>query len=260
MPSEDADDGARGWRDRARALDRDPRLVRAARWVRDQLPGDREFGDPLSTAGSEGPQTVGRRLALITEERPGALREVGLGALQVWQSVSEAQGRGRGDEEIAIGFTDLEGFSDFALEAGDEAAVRLLRDVGHAVEPVVRDAGGSVVKRLGDGMMVVFDDPTAGVEALRSACAAVAALDACGDYTPCMRAGLHIGRPRRLGGDYLGVDVNIAARLADAADGGELLVSGTVAERLDEDVPLRRRRRFKVKGVPRDLEAFAVTS
>src|SRR4051794_32616333 len=100
VASEDAD--GRRWRERLQALDHDPRLVQAARWVRGKLPGDREFGDPLSVAGSEGPQAVGRRLALITEERPGALREVGLGALQVWQSVAESQGRGRGDEELAI--------------------------------------------------------------------------------------------------------------------------------------------------------------
>jgi adenylate cyclase len=259
-----ASEGAepRGWRERARELDHDPRLVRAARWVRDRLPGDREFGDPLSTAGNEGPQTVGRRLATLTEERPGVLREVGLGALQVWQSVSEAQGRGRGDEELAIGFTDLEGFSEFALEAGDERAVALLREVGHTVEPVVRGAGGSVVKRLGDGMMVVFDDARSGVDALRESCTLVGSLSVDGaDYTPCMRAGLHVGRPRRLGGDYLGVDVNIAARLADEAGGGELLVSDVVAETLGDDggYEVRRRRRFKVKGVPRDLAAYAVT-
>ena len=257
MASGDAD--RRGWRDRARDLDHDPRLLRAARWLRDQLPGDREFGDPLSTAGNEGPQAMGRRLALITEERPGVMREVGLGALQVWQSMAEAQGRGRGEEEVAIAFTDLEGFSEFALEAGDEAAIRLLRDVGHAVEPVVRGAGGEVVKRLGDGMMVVFDDPRAGVEALRESCANVAAIEADG-YTPCLRAGLHVGRPRRLGGDYLGVDVNIAARLADEASGGELLVSDVALDRLDADaLEVKRRRRFKVKGVPRDLGAYSVT-
>jgi adenylate cyclase len=255
------DGSSRGaWRERARALDHDPRLVRAARWLRDQLPGDREFGDPLSTAGNEGPQTVGRRLALITEERPGVMRELGLGALQVWQSVSEAQGRGRGDEELAIAFTDLEGFSEFALSAGDEAAVRLLRDVGHAVEPVVRDAGGQVVKRLGDGMMVVFDNAASGVDALRSACSEVASVPASGGYEPAMRAGLHVGRPRRLGGDYLGVDVNIAARLADEARGGEILVSDVALERLDaEALEAKRRRRFKVKGVPRDLGAYSVT-
>jgi adenylate cyclase len=74
-----------------------------------------------------------------------------------------------------------------------------------------------------------------------------------------MRAGVHFGRPRKLGGDYLGVDVNIAARVAEAASADEVLVSGAVADRLGgERVGLRKRRRFKAKGAPRELEVYAV--
>ena len=74
-------------------------------------------------------------LAPVAEERDaGAERgaRAGLGALQVWQAV-QAQGRGRGDEDVAILFMDLVGFSAWALDAGDEAAVALLRDFGGAV-------------------------------------------------------------------------------------------------------------------------------
>ena len=88
-----------------------------------------------------------------------------MGALQVWQALSEAQGRGHGDREVAILFTDLVDFSDWVLEAGDEQAVELVREVGKAVEGAVRAHGGRVVKRLGDGVMAVFDDPAAAVQA-----------------------------------------------------------------------------------------------
>src|SRR5437016_2923044 len=101
-----------------RANERSKRLT-VAKVARALLPGDSQFGDPLSTGGKEQPQLVGRRLAELTAERPGFLREAGLSALQVWQSVAEAQGRGRGDRDIAIVFTDLVDFSDWALEAGD---------------------------------------------------------------------------------------------------------------------------------------------
>jgi len=50
---------------------------------------------------------VGRRLAELTQERPGVMREAGLSALQVWQGISESRGRGRGEREVAILFTDL---------------------------------------------------------------------------------------------------------------------------------------------------------
>ena len=244
---------------RAGKLNSSAGLITAARLLREMLPGDSRYGDPLSTAGSAPAQTVARRLSDLTAERPGVLREVGLSALQVWQAAAEAQGRGRGETELAIAFTDLEDFSSYALDAGDDAALELLRDVGRVIEPAVKDHGGRVVKRLGDGMMAVFDDPASAIKALRQACEGVEALEVDG-FDPRLRSGLHIGKPRRLAGDYFGVDVNVAARLAEEARGGELLVSGTVLEHCGtDDLDVRRKRRFKVKGVPRDLEAFAIT-
>src|SRR5919197_1384021 len=135
----------------ARRLNQSAALLTAAKLVRELLPGDSRFGDPLSTAGRAQPEVVGKRLAEVTSQRPGILREAGLSALQVWQALSEAQGRGQGDEQLTIVFTDLVGFSDFALAAGDEAALQLLRDVGEAIEPPVTQHGGEVVKPLGDG-------------------------------------------------------------------------------------------------------------
>jgi adenylate cyclase len=243
----------------ARRTNANPKLLTAAKFVRELLPGDSKFGDPLSTAGREQPQLVGRRLAEVTSERPGVLREAGLSALQVWQAMAEAQGRGRGEQDLAIVFTDLVGFSDWALDAGDEHALELLREVGLAMEPPVSAYGGEVVKRLGDGMMAIFDEPSDALEALREACARVSDVEVDG-YRPCFRAGLHVGRPRRIGGDYLGVDVNVAARLTEEASGGEVLVSGPALAQLDGDaLGAKRKRRFKVKGVPKDLTAFSVS-
>jgi adenylate cyclase len=242
----------------ARRLEQDPRLVTAVKFLREFLPGDSEFGDSLSTGGKAQPQVVGRRLSAATAKRPGALREAGLTALQVWQAVSEAQGRGRGEREMAIVFTDLVEFSEWALEAGDDAALTLLRDVSEAIEPPVEARGGEVVKRLGDGMMAVFDDPRSALDAVIDARKRLADVD-CDGYDARIRAGIHVGRPRCIGGDYLGVDVNVAARMAEEAGPDEILISDRVLELLGDDAPRAdRKRRFKVKGVPRDLGAYSV--
>jgi adenylate cyclase len=185
------------------------------------------------------------------------MRELGLGALQVWQALSEAQGRGHGEEDLVIVFTDLVGFSAWALEAGDERALALLRDVGQAVEPPLTERGGRVVKRLGDGLMATFLDADAAVEGLIEGRSRLAGVSADG-YQPQMRAGIHLGRPRKLGGDYLGVDVNIAARLADAASADEILVSDRVVAAVDPARVAARKRRFKAKGAPKDLEAYSL--
>jgi adenylate cyclase len=245
---------------RAVQTDTNPQLLKIARWVRDRLPGDSELGDALSTTGDEPSLVLARRLSELGTERPSATRELGLGALQVWQALSEAQGRGRGQRELAILFTDLVEFSAWALEAGDDAALDLLRRVGACEEEAVNAQGGRVVKRLGDGMMAVFNDSESAVRAACDARDKVGGLAVDG-YQAQLRAGIHLGKPRKIGGDYLGVDVNVAARVAGGAKPGEILVSGAACERLDEtEFELKRKRRFKAKGAPKELEVFAVES
>jgi adenylate cyclase len=238
-------------------LDSGRNLVELARAGRRRLPGDHRYGDPLSLSGDEAPQFIGRSIATLAHERPSAMRELGLSALQVWQALSEAQGRGHGDREVTILFTDLVEFSSWTLEAGDAAALDLLREVGRAVEAPVAAHGGRVVKRLGDGVMAVFDgDPGAAVEAACEARAAVAEIEVHG-HGPELRAGIHVGRPRKLGADYFGVDVNVAARIAAAAGANEIAVSSVVCERLDpQTVELKRRWRFRAKGAPKGLQLY----
>lgn len=245
------------WRERVAArllrIDTDPRFVAAARGARDRLPGDERYGDPLSTAGAEPTHLLGQRLAARAGERPSATRELGLGALQLWQALAEAQGRGRGTSELTILFTDVVGFSTWALEAGDGRAVELLRRVAAAVEAPVAAHGGRLVKRMGDGHMAVFEDPAEAVAAAREAVAGVAAIELAG-HRPRLRAGLHVGSPRRLGADYFGVDVNVAARVGAAAGPGEVLISSELRDRLGGTVAIARRWRLDAKGTPDDLE------
>ena len=236
------------------------RLIAALKLARELLPGDSRYGDRLSASGSEPRHVVARRLTEMARTRPGLLSEVGLGALQVWEAVADGAGREHGERRLAIAFTDLVGFSAWGLEAGDDAALELLRDVGEAIEPPVLAHGGDVVKRLGDGMMAVFEDPAEGFEALVDARERLAAVEAPG-YSPRIRAGMHVGTPKRLGEDYLGVDVNVAARVAEEASAGELLVSGQALEALDrETLRARKKLLFRAKGVPGDVTVYSIRS
>jgi adenylate cyclase len=258
LPTPPPPSDPRKLREKARDADEKPRLLAAAQMLRRILPGDAELGDPLSTAGDRPSHVVARRVSEAAAERPSVTRELSLGALQVWQSLSEAQGRGRGEQDLAILFTDLVDFSKWALEAGDEAVLELLREMSRAAEPPITERRGKVVKRLGDGLMAVFPDTDAAVESALEACRAVGEIEVAG-HTPELRAGVHFGRPRRIGGDYIGVDVNIAARVMSAAGGGEVLVSDATGARLDpEAFTLKPRRWFRAKGAPKDLNVFTV--
>jgi adenylate cyclase len=240
-------------------LDSEPSLLLAARRFRRRLPGDEKFGDPLSTSGRAPVEVIARSVSALQPGRESVAKELGLSALQIWQSLSEATGRGRGDLDMALLFTDLVGFSSWALDAGDAAVLELLREVGTAVEAVIALHDGRIVKRLGDGLMATFLSAEAAVEAALDAQDAVREIEVDG-YAPRMRAGVHWGRPRKLGGDYLGVDVNVAARVTDAAKAEQVLVSDALLAHVDGDgLRAGRLKRLRADGAPSDLRVAQVS-
>jgi adenylate cyclase len=219
--------------------------------------GEERIDHGLSSVRGHPVDVAFRQLAALRAEEPGVAGELGAAVLQSWQRLAEAQGRGRGEVDVAVLFTDLVSFSEWALDAGDELAVSLLRDVGEAIEPPILTRGGQVVKRLGDGLMAVFRDATSATEAAFDACDRVALVNVAG-HRPRLRTGIHLGRPRKVGRDYLGVDVNIAARLAESAQPEEILVSEHTLRALRPASVSATRRRFQARGAPADLVAHAV--
>jgi adenylate cyclase len=97
----------------------------------------------MSTAGSQPIEVVARGVSALQPTRRSLVRELGLAGPQVWQSLSEATGRGHGELEMAILFADLVGFTGWALKAGDTAALELLRRVGTGVETAVTEYDGA---------------------------------------------------------------------------------------------------------------------
>lgn len=252
-------DAGRIARIRAAAVQADsqPQLLAAARWLRKRLPGDDRFGDPLSTAGGRPPEILARQVAALQTERPSVAHELGLGALQLWQGFSEGVGRGRGTGEVTLLFTDLVGFSSWALEAGDEAAVELLRTVGGLIEGAVEGQDGAIVKHMGDGAMAVFDGVDHAVAAALDARDELEQVEVAG-HRPRLRSGVHCGRPRKLGSDYLGVDVNIAARIVEQAKPQQVLVSEPACGALGDGFDVGKAKRLKAPGAPKEMRVSEV--
>jgi adenylate cyclase len=241
----------------ARRLNRNARLLKAARDTRKWALGEQRLESGLYTARGRPADRAFRRLATLTSEEPGVAGELGAAVLQGWQRLAESQGRGRGEIELAVLFTDLVGFSAWALQSGDELAVQLLREVSEALEPAILNCEGEVVKRLGDGLMAVFRNASNAVEAALLACDRMTSVEVAG-HRPRLRTGIHLGRPRKVGSDYLGVDVNIAARLAEAAQPCETLVSGRTLSALGGASVAASEREFSAKGTPPNLAVYAV--
>lgn len=208
------------------------------------------------------PELGRSRAALLARYEDSTAHELAQVGLQALQGLTQRLGWSDGAVQATVLFTELCDFSTWVLEAGDELALQLLREVAGAVEPPVAANGGRVVKRLGDGHMAAFASAADGLHAALEIQERVGELEVQGHH-PELRIGLHTGEPHQMSGDYLGADVNIAARLTEAAGRGEVLVSGAVVEELGDaersQLELKRRRGFRAKGAPRGLEVFSVS-
>ena len=123
----------------------------------------------------------------------------------------------------ALVFTDIVGFTQFTEECGDDRAVEVLERQDEIVRAHL-PAGARIVKELGDGLFLWFDDACAAI----TTCLALQdafSVEASRDLPLWVRMGGHWGTPRRRGDDFIGHDVNLTARIASVAGAGELVAS-----------------------------------
>lgn len=128
---------------------------------------------------------------------------------------------------MTIVFGDIEG-STRRWEA-DPAGMRVsLARHDELVEAIVSEGGGVVFKHTGDGFGAAFGSASGAVSAAAALAAAFAAEEWPGSRIS-VRLGLHTGELEPTGEDYFGPTVNRAARVADAANGGQIVLSGSRA-------------------------------
>lgn len=120
-------------------------------------------------------------------------------------------------------FADLVGFTALSIEQGDEEAANIATRFQREVRRLAARHRASVVKSLGDGAMVRAED--AG-DALALALALANGIDG----LPPVRVGVNTGPAVERDGDFFGSAVNLAARLSQAARGGEVLVTEATRE------------------------------
>ena len=212
-------------------------------WLED--PGNRPVSQSKPT------EILEHFLARSVERKPSLLSTIGLSAVQL---LSAHGSSAAGDTQlITVAFTDLEGFTSFTDTNGDEAAVALIDSHHRQAGPIVRRWRGRVVKHLGDGLLCTFADPG---EAIR------ATLELLADPPAPLRlrAGLHLGEAVVSRDDVVGHVVNVAARVAEAAKGDQVVVTKETADAAGP-IPgthLRRLRKQQLKGISQRMELYAV--
>jgi len=132
-------------------------------------------------------------------------------------------------------FSDIEG-STRLWETDPQRAAPALARHDAVSRNVVERHRGTVVKMTGDGLHAAFDDPADALAAVIELQQALAEEEV--DALPLrVRCGLHLGEAQRRDNDFYGPAVNRAARIMDAAHGGQILVSQAVAERVAQRLP-----------------------
>src|SRR5438034_69507 len=160
-----------------------------------------------------------------------------------------------GQLTAAIVFVDLSSFTPLAEAMGDVKAAEVLERFSRLVRDAAGRSDGRVVKQIGDAFMLVFPDSrsalTCALEIERRTMAE--------PQFPAVRSGVHRGRVLYREGDYVGVNVNLASRLAASAERHQVLVTGAVRHEAGglaggEFGGLGKRR---LKGIAEGLELFA---
>src|SRR5262245_3862594 len=153
-------------------------------------------------------------------------------------------------------FADLSGFTNFTTEQGDDAAAHVLSSFRSTVREIASERGVRVAKWLGDGCMIVAIDQGDGVtaaleldERVRRACAPLA-----------VRVGIASGYALLFDGDdYIGLAVNLAARLCDAAGAYEVLMPADQLDGLPEGVVATPHVDVTLRGFPGPVGTVALS-
>ncbi|MEX0682938.1 MAG: adenylate/guanylate cyclase domain-containing protein [Dehalococcoidia bacterium] len=154
----------------------------------------------------------------------------------------------------AIMFADLASFTPLAEAMGDVAAAEVVARFAEMVRLANIRCHGRIVKQIGDAFMVVFSECFSAVS-----CALELEERASAEsHFPAVRVGLHFGPVLYREGDYIGSNVNIASRLAEAANRHQILVSSEVRDRARElaTVEWIRIGKQRLKGLAAEIEVF----
>lgn len=150
-------------------------------------------------------------------------------------------------------FTDIVDSTRQAASMGDDTWRSLLERHNRVTRTQIKHFGGREIKQTGDGFLSSFDSPTRAIQ-----CAA-AIRHATSEIGLQVRVGIHSGECEVLGDDLGGIAVHIGARVAAAADAGEVLVTRTVIEAVTgSGIDFTDQGMHELKGVPGTWQLYSV--
>ena len=147
----------------------------------------------------------------------------------------------------AVGFSS-QSLERLTEEEGEEEALGAVERFVDSVENTLPDEA-RVIKTIGDEVMIVGSDPAALTDW-------AVGFQTLVDERPLPRVGIHYGETLYRDGDYYGREVNLAARVAARAAGGEVLVTRPVVESAGGHLEFEAIGEVRLKGFRQPTELF----
>jgi class 3 adenylate cyclase len=166
------------------------------------------------------------------------------------------------DGTVTVMFSDIEGFTSITERLGDRRAMEILREHNFIIRRRVSASAGHEIKAQGDGFMSAFSGATHALECAVGIQQDFATRNHSQPDVPIrVRLGLHSGEAIRDGNDFLGGSVILAARIAQQARGGEILVSSVLKELCDlsGEYQFKDGRDVRLKGLSETRRVYSVT-
>lgn len=159
---------------------------------------------------------------------------------------------------VTVMFCDVAGSTSHNERLGDEEWHRVLAHVRGVVRTALAERGGSEVGTQGDGMLARFESPADAVLCGIDIQAELGQARGASDFVPELRIGVHAGDAVEEDGDLIGRVINLASRVTDEANPGEILVTEPVADQLVGKLELEDKGLRPLKGISQPRHLLAV--
>jgi class 3 adenylate cyclase len=169
---------------------------------------------------------------------------------------------GQTEGTVTIMFTDVEGSTRMLSTRGFTESHEIMKAYETIIDEKVAEHAGRRIKGLGDGYMISFGSVRHGVECALDIQRSIAEYSKQNPERKIrIRIGLNTGEVVEEAGDIFGAAVNVAARVAGKAKGGEILVSDVVRSLVGPmaEMKFAFRGRYKLKGFPDRWRLHQVT-
>jgi class 3 adenylate cyclase len=196
----------------------------------------------------------------VVEQGIGAVAKGSIDALASWAASKRPnlEEAAAPDGTVTLLFSDIENSTVLLDEMGDRRWLKVIEAHHELVRKQVASNGGHEIKSQGDGFMVAFSSARRAVDCAIAIQRSLGSARRTRDLR--VRIGMHTGEVMRHDGDLYGKNVVMAARVADLAEGGQILVSSIVKELTDSAGDLRydEGREVEVRGLQGPRRVYAV--